>query len=225
MPYFFISAIILVGIAVSIFQSRREKKRTSDLQILAKRLNMNFIKNRDSSRCIPTNQFFRLFSNGCDHRVYNILEGAQDGAFVKLFDYSYVSGKRRNAPRYDQSVLIFESGQLQIPHFYMRPEDIWDEVKSVLGYSDINFESHPGFSRKYFLKAKHDKSIRDFFSIQLLDYFTNDSDWFVEGKGNVLILSKINKKINPDDIEAFLNLGIIIKKKFRVASEEYNALR
>jgi hypothetical protein len=105
----------------------------------------------------------------------------------------------------------------------MRPEHFFHRIGSVLGYQDIDFESHPTaaeFSKKYLLRGKDEQTIRALFTDTVLTFFAAHPDKvLLEGSGDQLILYRDGKIIEPEDIPAFMKEGFEV---FRLFTQEQN---
>ena len=105
----------------------------------------------------------------------------------------------------------------------------------MVGYRDINFDSHPQFSRQYLLRAfdeddqgnefsryeepsssalkasKNESLVRDLFTHELLDLLETNSGVSLEGRGNQFILRRFtNQRVPGDELTAFVELGVKI---------------
>ena len=122
-----------------------------------------------------------------------------------------------------QSVICFQSPQLNLPKFQLRPEHFFDKIGSKLGYQDIDFESHPTaveFSKKYLLRGKDEQTIRALFTDAVLTFFAAHPDKVcVEGSDDQLIWYQPGKIIEPEDIPAFMKEGFEV---FRVFARKQN---
>ena len=122
-----------------------------------------------------------------------------------------------------QSVICFQSPQLNLPKFQLCPEYFFHKIGSKLGSQDIDFESHPTaaeFSKKYLLRGKDEQTIRALFTDTVLTFFAAHPDKVcVEGSDDQLIWYQPGKIIEPEDIPAFMKEGFEV---FRVFTQEQN---
>lgn len=59
------------------------------------------------------------------------------------------------------------------------------------GLKDIDFSNYPDFSKRFYLSGENEKSIRDFFSDELLFFFESHPPYYLESNGeSILIRSK-----------------------------------
>ena len=118
-----------------------------------------------------------------------------------------------------QTVIIFRSRQLSLPHFLMRPEKLRHKIgNSYLGDQDIDFESDQTaaeFSTKYLLRGKYERAIRVLFTDKILTFFAAHPDKvFVGGSGDQLIFYREGNLIEPEDTPAFIEEGLEVFRLF-----------
>lgn len=125
-----------------------EKKRTAAMQALAASMNFTFAA-VDRGALLTSLGQFHLFSQGHARKLANVMCGSANGIDVALMDYRYTTGSGKNAQTHSQTVIRFRSGLLQLPDFTLRPERVFHRIGEVFGYKDIDFSTHPGFSKQY----------------------------------------------------------------------------
>ena len=200
------------------------EQRTKEFKRISEQLGMTFsarVKGRAKDRATPP---LPLFGEGHSRVVTNMLHGDSEllgfaeEFEVRIFAYRYMisSGKSSHAVR--QSVICFQSPQLNLPKFQLRPEHFFDKIGSKLGYQDIDIESHPTaaeFSKKYLLRGKDEQTIRALFTDTALTFFAAHPDKVcVEGSDDQLIWYQPGKIIEPEDIPAFMKEGFEVFRLF-----------
>ena len=151
-----VSGLILgVGLAFFIeyleqLSKRSKEKRTMQLASIAHKLNLPFFPEGDDSLLERLNHF-HLLSQGHSDEIWNMLHGETNNVELAVFDYQYTTGSGEHSYIDNQSVIYFRSPKLNLPQFAVRPEGIFHNIGSVLGQKDIDFVSHPDFSKKYLL--------------------------------------------------------------------------
>ena len=65
--------------------------------------------------------------------------------------------------------MLFQSPQLDLPTFFLRPEWYLDKIGTVFGWQDIDFALRPQFSHRYLLQGEDELTVRYFFSNDTLD--------------------------------------------------------
>jgi hypothetical protein len=68
-------------------------------------------------------------------------------------------------------VAAFHTPHLQLPYFALYPESFLSVVGELFGFNDIDFETHPGFSKRFKLSGKEELRIRLLFDYPMLAFF------------------------------------------------------
>ena len=215
--------LILVGVLFLRTMWKWEEQQLKKFKDFAEQMGMEFSAKGDSA-LLESLSAFDLFSQS-GVKITNVLHGDSEQLGygedfeVRILEHIYSS----DDSTISQTVIFFRSPQLSLPDFSMRPEHVFHKIGSVLGYQDIDFESHPTaveFSKKYLLRGKDEQKIRALFTDTVLTFFSVDRDkvW-LEGSGDQLILYRAWRGIKPEDIPAFMKEGFGV---FRVFTQEQN---
>ncbi len=217
-----IIGLILVGLLILRAQKLSEQ-RLKKLKDFAEQMGMEFSAKGDSALLESLSAFDLFDGSGVD--ITNVLYGDSEQLGygeefkVRILEFTYPSGESTIS----QTVICFRSPQLSLPDFSMRPEHFFHKIGSVLGYQDIDFESHPTaveFSKKYLLRGKDEQTIRALFTDTVLTFFAAHPDKVcVEGSDDQLIWYQPGKIIEPEDIPAFMKEGFEV---FRLFTQEQN---
>ncbi|CAH1001785.1 hypothetical protein LEM8419_02692 [Neolewinella maritima] len=157
---------------------------------------------------------FRLTAQGGSRTITNVLR-KQHGLLehdVALFDYSYYDYGTRHTSR--QTVLFLESQQLGLPVLRLQPETILHKLGELLGMHDIDFVRFPKFSGQYRLTGDDEDYIRHHFTEDVLNYFTLNKGWSLEGIGYYLILYKRGVLLPPEQLDPLYRRGMDIYRLF-----------
>ena len=92
------------------------------LEEISKSIGFSYSKQEDGT--IPNNNHYpHLFSQGHAQKAWNIMENeTENGDLIKIFDYGYTEGSGRRRSRYDQTICLFSSRQIDLPAFRLRPD-------------------------------------------------------------------------------------------------------
>ena len=232
-----IIGLILVGLLILRAQKLSEQ-RLKKLKDFAEQMGMEFSEKGDSA-LLESLSAFDLFSKS-GVKITNVLYGdSEQLGYGEEFEVRILecTQDRGEDGQVHQTVICFRSPHLSLPDFSMRPEHVFHKIASVLGYQDIDFESHPTaaeFSKKYLLRGKDEQKIRVLFTDKVLTFFAAHPDvgnghlpfWHwsqhmvcVEGSGDQLILYRDGIRIKPEDIPAFMKEGF---EAFRLFAQEQN---
>jgi len=144
------------------------------------------------------------------------MNGCVNEIDVSIFDYRYITGSGKNSHMWRQTVILFQSSQLQLPSFVLRPENVFHKIGSTFGYQDINFDSYPIFSKQYLLRGADEKAIRKIFKNKVLGYYDEHKSLSTEGDGDKLLFYRHSKRVSPQNIKIFQKEGFEVLKLFKV---------
>jgi hypothetical protein len=205
-----------MGIFSKFFQS--DKHRVEALRSKAATMEMKFHL-EDSHMLADQLSEFKLFNQGTSRKVKSVMTKSDGLESEFLFDYSYTIQAGNTRVKHNQTVLFLNSKKLSLPEFILKPENFFDKIISAFGYTDINFESHQEFSKKYNLKGEYEPLIRKYFNKSVLDLLTEHRDFTIEGMNYYFIFYKSKLLTNPNDIASFYQLGKMISELFTLQSE------
>ena len=185
--------------------AQREIKRSEALKQVAGALHLRFSESEDQGlRNLLSH--FHLLSRGHAKKIWNLMGGKRGTAKVVVFDYRYRTGGGKNSKTWNQSVVFIRCERLRMPSFVLRPENIFHKIGEVLGYQDIDFDSHPEFSKSYLLRGENEAEIRGFFKPERLAYFEGKhGEVSVEADGDHLIFYRCNQRVEPEGIQGLID--------------------
>ena len=203
------------------------RKRTKRLKAMAEELHLRFSPEASETLQAQLKNYHRFLQ--CDPyakdvRTRNLMQGEVSGINVFFFDYQY---KYEALSEYGdvgvdviQTVILFRSDELKLPSFQLRPEKFQDKIDSWYGTQDIDFKSHPKFSRKYLLQSPNEKEIKNIFNKKILSYYESRLGmWTAGGEGELLIYQP-SKVVLAKDVRSFMEEQISIATLFAQASSE-----
>lgn len=215
---FFVAVAAVIGLVV-IWGIRQERKRTEALKQAAEGFGFEFAPGGD-----PVLQSwldkFHLFSQGRARTMSNVLRGRTRDLDVAVFDYKFTVGHGKHARTHQTSVICFRADDLNLPAFCLRPESFWHRIgESLFGGHDIDFESHPAFSKGYLLKGKDEAAIRGLFADDVLDHYEATPGVSTEADGDVLVFYRHSARIDPAKVRGFMEEGFAVLGLFRRPAE------
>ncbi len=195
-----IAAIAVVGLIVANVLRRR---RTDALRRVAEGLGLEFVP-QGSGQIVAGLGCFALFSRGRSKKVLNLMHGSGDGREVDLFDYQYVTGHGKSTRTSRCTVVCLRFDGQGLPGFSLRPEGAWDKMKSWFRSADIDFDTHPQFSRSFALRGENEPAIRAIFPSAVLEFYEQHPGLSTEGLDRTLVFYRRAKRIPPADVGQFL---------------------
>ena len=195
-----IFALIIVS---AIIGRRRDKRRVVDLREQAKALGLQFIEDPNGE---AYHQFdhFKLFKRGRKRRVSNLIEGDSGDVKISIFDYQFLTGGKKSRQLHRQTIIALRSKQLRFPEFRMRPEIFLDKLGPTLGLQDLDFDTHPEFSKLFVLAGPDEATIRNFFSPKVLEFFERNPNNSLEAYNDTMFFYRECKLRKPEELKDLL---------------------
>jgi hypothetical protein len=195
-----------------------EKKRREALERVAAQLGMRFsaqLPEEIRSRLLQAG--FGLFERGHGRRFYNSMSKRLiDGTEITVFDYQYTRGSGKSSSTYRQSVFYAYHEDLHLPRFRLHPENaLFHGIAKAFGMQDINFESHPKFSRSYLLRGENEAQVRLRFHPGVLGFWEQHPNYCAEGAGAHLILWQNDRQVSPEEVAKWMRLGEELTQQLR----------
>ncbi|MFC1573966.1 hypothetical protein ACFL30_02150 [Candidatus Latescibacterota bacterium] len=212
-----IGGILAVVTAVILAAQYYARKRTEALQAVAASLGLSFTKMASDS-FLPSLSRFHLFSQGRSRKVSNVISGSANEIDLTVFDYQYTTGAGKNSRTRGQTVVLLRSDFLRLPHFSLRPENLFHKIGKAFGYKDIDFDSHPAFSKEYLLRSEDEQACRDVFTKDVLRYYDKHQGLSTEGDGDSLLFYRASKKVRPAEVRSFVEDGFDVFRLFQAVA-------
>ncbi len=147
---------------------------------------------------------FEFVARGRDADTTNVLTGSSDDITIRISDRKWLGTRQGGVGRtYRESRISLTSDLLQMPTFTITHEGaIAKALTATLGMQDIDFDSHPEFSRTYLLQSKNEKECRAFFTGSILEKFNIARGLTVKGSGQTLLVYRSKSRIKPGKLQA-----------------------
>lgn len=194
-------AIVALAIGLSYWNDR---KRRLALEAVAEQLGLEFIA-EGSEQLQSELLAFKLFNSGRSKKLTKLIRGQTDEVAISIFDYQYTTGSGDSSHTFKQTVGAIQSPELKICDFSMRPENMLDKIGGMMGFQDIDFESHPKFSGMFVLKGTTENLVRSLFKPAVLEFFESKNGLSVEGVSGKIVFYRPGKTISPDNMKLFLS--------------------
>jgi len=219
-PILIVGVLLLAMGVVGFLAYRAEQKRSEGLRRVAEEMGFEYAANGTADGLRAHYPGFHLFTQGRKPDVRNLLRGKAGGLEVAIFDYSYVTGSGKSRRTWRQTVLAFEINDVDLPGFSLRPEMWFHKIGQWFGYKDIDFESHPKFSRMYLLRSgEKEDDVRALFNDHVLEYYESHPNVCTEGCGGRLVYYRAQERVKPADVRLFLEEGFEVLALFRPTKE------
>lgn len=217
------SLLIFAGItallaASSLWSRRREQSRRAALEKFAASLGLAFHGEVDRAGWKEFAEF-PLFTQGGGKTIRNRIQADTDEVSLSLFDYCFTTYSDNSTQTHWQTVACFQSPLLNLPQFELRPQHMLDGLGKLLGFQDIDFASHPRFSKTYLLRGAKELAIRRFFTAPLLSFLENQLLITVEGRSRRLLVYRSGRRVNPLQLRDFMGEAFAVYRRFRDATQ------
>ncbi|MBZ5629776.1 MAG: hypothetical protein LAO06_13015 [Acidobacteriia bacterium] len=146
-------------------------------------------------------------------RYRNILQGSAGGGEVIVADRTVGSGKSQST----STVIAFKFAT-PFPSFMLCPENALWRLADKVGYSDIDFEGAPDFSRRFFLHGRDPAAVRALFKpevTQAFEQLDSKSNCYVSGSGPWLVVYRSGRLIPVQELRDFLQQAESLANAFR----------
>ena len=216
-PGIVIVLVVVLFVLGAVYYTKKDKERTKHLNVLAEKLNLQFSAKGDDSIIEGFNQLAVYSDEEIKHlntRFDNMLHGEINGVELSIYEFC---ASRNHKSGIEQTVIHFRSSKLKLPQFALRPKrTFWD--KGLFG-QDIDFQTHPVFSRRYVLRAKdkgtgYVSSVRDLFNNDLLTFCESLKEICIEGRDDELVVYRFDKVTKVNEIEQFMEKGLEVFQRF-----------
>ena len=205
--------VILVILVVIALERRKERLRTAALTEVLSQIAAAGAKGSalelslaDSEGHCDRLQEFRVGGLGRNRKIWNVIRGEWSGREILCCDYRYVLGHGKHQRSYAQTLMIMKLRRA-FPPFVMAPEGFFAKIAQAFGAIDIDFLTHPEFSKSYVLKGKDEDEVRAAFSFDLLEYFEGQRGLTLESHDDLLLFYRAKKRCKPDSLEVFFAEG------------------
>ena len=189
--------IVVLGFVVAgmVFAYRQAEKRRAALQAFAVNRGLSYTKDHDSAH---DDRFarFGMFRRGHSRAALNTMEGtitiAERSIRVRTGDFRFReqrgSGKNRRTVTVKFSYLIVWNPFGVGPETIVRREGIFDRLKGVLGFDDIDFESIE-FSKAYHVSSDDKRFAYDLIDPRMMEFIMSTSPPAFEIDGEFICIS------------------------------------
>ena len=206
----FALAILAAGTIVGIwkFGDALSRRRTQALATAAIEIGFTFGGEEWPDRGRAPLLKTKLFGEGYDHQIKNIMIGSGSGFGISFFDYSFVVGAGKSQHTYAQTVATFSKDDVYLPYFAMRPANLLDKAWDAVAHKNIHFDANPEFARRYVLQGALPEKVQALFTPGLISFGEGldlHEKWHIEGAGNTLVVYRAEKRVAPDQLRNFLD--------------------
>lgn len=181
----------------------QNKKRNAAFQLVAQTMGFSYAEICDLDELLGLCGDLPVFGRGHGKKARRMMRGQLAGRDAAIFDYTYTTGSGKSAHTHHQTVLLFPEGGAGLPDFTLAPEHFLHRIGEAFGYQDIDFESHPDFSKKYLLRGADEEAIRRAFTSDVLSLLGDTKGWHLQSQGGKLAVFRDLKYVNPAEVPSY----------------------
>jgi len=176
------------------------------LKALARSLNID-------SRIHPLNSF-----------ITESVSGRIDGMSFIICDgsYDYLHGGRDE--EFFQTLFAISIKDADFPLFGVEPKTFARNFQTLLNSYDIEFQTHPKFSKSHILYGEDEDSIRQLFVSEVLTFFESREGFSTFGYKNHLVMYRKKKQFSPENFESELEPLLKLAEMFQRHEKSDNTL-
>ncbi len=195
---------------------REKRKRREALQRFALESGFNFFDQPEpdlAARLVELNA--SPMSLQIDARYANVLRGSIDGQDAVIADRSVREGKGRAT-----TTVVAVHCEPSLPPFFLCTENILYRLAEKVGYSDINLESAPVFSRRYLLHSDKPEQVRAIFTRDVTAVFEELPEkhgLYFQASGAWLAVYRANRTLPVSELHDVLTIAGKVSAAFRRA--------
>ncbi len=198
--------------------SRERRKRREGMARLGMETGFAFCEKPDSELANELASIQLSAQFGSTARFSNVLRGSRSGCDVAIADRTVGTGKNQST----STMFAFKLSS-PLPGFTLCHENVFWRVADKVGYTDIDFENAPEFSRRFFLHGADQAAIRAIFTpdvIQAFEQLSLEPNLHAASSGNWLAFYRPGRTVAVEQISATLQQTELIANAFRRAQAE-----
>ncbi|MFT4759138.1 MAG: MFS superfamily sulfate permease-like transporter [Paraglaciecola sp.] len=155
---------------------------------------------------------FQFFETRPIERKYNIINGDYKNLDIQweISDITFDEGALIATEVYHTTTQLLRL-PFEIPKFVVEKEGffdkIFDRMMAFTGQKDIDFELYTDFSDRFLLKGEDEKTIREFFTAELIHFLELDNVYHIESNGEALLIFRYLRLGRTEEISSMLDFS------------------
>jgi MFS superfamily sulfate permease-like transporter len=130
----------------------------------------------------------------------NILAKYGNDATIAVSDMTLTEGALQAKEDIHITVVHVSEMGVTIPDFALEPEGLWSRFSELAGGRDIDFQPHPVFSKRYYLRGADENAVRSLMNDGMIRFFESHEDMHVESHNNELLIYMKRDLLEPAEI-------------------------
>ncbi len=180
-------------------------KRQKSIQKISEEMHWQY--NAFSAQEMEELPTFGYFKTRKIDKVSNVLSNEN----CTLFDVQFSEGQLI-AKQIIKATMLHIHTKKALPKFTLDREGIFEYIYHFTGYKDIDIDTHPDFSKRFYLSGKNEEKIRNFFTDELILFFESNKQYHIEATNvGILIIDK-ERLASVKEIKSLAYFGTILQK-------------
>jgi hypothetical protein len=214
-PVFFTSFVVLGLSGVFYAAWRGDKKRNAAMETVARTMGFSYIEKCSDAELGSLAGNMPLFNRGHSRKGKRLLTGRIADRDCHIMDYQYITGGGKSSHTHMQTIVLLDQTGTKLPDFTLSPENVLHRLAEMFGYQDIDFESHPDFSKHYLLRGKDEAAIRQAFTLDVLSLMGATTGWHVEACDGRLAIYREGRFNEPGQTPSYAAEALRVAGAFK----------
>jgi len=197
-------------------KSREKKKRREGLEQYGMETGFLFSEKPDDALAAHLAEIhFNVAQLEYSPRYSNVLQGSAGGGDAVIADRTVGSGKNQST-----TTIVAFNMKTALPRFMVCGETLLWRLADKVGYSDIDLDGAPDFSKRFFLHGEDQAAVRALFKpevTQAFEQLDTKIHFSVSGSGPWLVVYRPGRLIPVQQLRDFLQPAESLANAFRRA--------
>jgi len=162
-------------------------------------------------------QAFEIGQSGIEEtrRVWDLIESpAESTDITRMMNYAFVCFNGLRPKSYEQTVVLVERLDFQMPHFLLTKKQILHWLEKLSRVPTIAFPERATFNKMYQLKGEDEIAVRAMFNSQVCTALDQNPGLTIEGRGPRLLIFRENIVLDSAQWSAFLEEALAVAALF-----------
>ncbi len=183
-------------------------KRQKSIQQISEEMHWKY--NAFSTQEMKKLPTFGYFETRKIDKISNVLSNKD----CTIFDVQFSEGELI-AKQVIKATMLYIHTIKTVPNFTLDKEGIFEYILDFAGYTDIDFDTHPDFSKRFYLAGENEEKIRTFFTDELILFLESNKQYHIEASENGLLVIGKGRLKGVKEIKALAYFGMELQKKIQ----------
>jgi MFS superfamily sulfate permease-like transporter len=193
--------------------TRNLTKRQKSLKVIAEDFGWTYRPLRKNP--FPFLKEYSYFKTKNVSKIKNVLSNKK----CTLFDIIFTEGEFI-AKQVIRSTMVHVTLKRPIPRFSIDREGFFEYIYHLTGFSDIDIEDHPDFSKRFFLYGSDKKAIEKLFTDELILFFESNTYYHIESTETGLLIMHKERLASVKEIKAMKDFAVRLRKTINKINKE-----